>query len=376
MSSAWDVAIVGGGPAGSASAISLRQTFPSLRVLVLESSDYARPRAGEVLPPIARDILAHLGVLSQMTAPVAAASRGLACAWGSKHLDETSYFYGLGGEGWHLERNRFDAMLAAQAEALGATVQRNTSLQSTRHIGNLWQLQLNNGKLVDARFVIDATGRTAIFARSNGARRQPHDALMAFSRIYQHDDVVEARMVVEACAHGWWYTAPLPGNRRVVSLLTDADLGRRLRLSSEQPWKHQLFSTAHVYASLKGALLQPGVLVRSAATVGLDRISNDSWLAAGDAASAFDPLSAQGITSALRSGILAGFAAGDILCGNHAHAIARYTKIIDTQRSISLRTYHEHYARERRWSDQPFWARRQHQPFAARPMELALQGAL
>lgn len=376
MNSAWDVAIIGGGPAGSASAISLRQTFPSLRVLVLESSDYARPRAGEVLPPLARDILAHLGALSQMTAPVAAASRGLACAWGSEYLDETSYFYGMGGEGWHLERNRFDAMLAARAETLGATVRRKTSLQSSQRIGSHWQLQLSGGELVEARFVIDATGRSATFARSNGARRQPHDALMAFSRIFKHDDVVEPRMVVEACAHGWWYTAPLPARRRVVSLLTDADLGRRLGMSSEEPWKHALFATAHVYPLLKGASLEPGVMVRSAATVALDRVSDDGWLATGDAASAFDPLSAQGITSALRSGILAGFAAGDILYGKHVQAVARYAKIIETQRITSLRTYREHYARERRWSDQPFWARRQHQPAATPALELVLQEGL
>jgi flavin-dependent dehydrogenase len=376
MSFVWDVAIIGGGPAGSASAISLRQTFPSLRALLLESSDYARPRAGEVLPPVARNILAHLGVLSLMTAPVATDSLGLACVWGSGHLDETSYFYGMGGEGWHLERNRFDAMLAMRAEALGATVKRNTALQSSRRIGNLWQLQLNNGQLVDARFVIDATGRSATFARGNGACRQPHDALMAFSRVFHHDDVVEARMVVEACAHGWWYTASLPGRRRVVSLLTDADLGRQLRLSSEEHWQHELLTTTHVRTLLEGASLQPGILVRSAATVALNHIAGDGWLAVGDAASAFDPLSAQGITSALRSGILAGFAAGDILNGDHVHAIARYAKIIETQRSISLRSYREHYARERRWSDQPFWARRQHQPVPSQALDVAVQGTM
>jgi flavin-dependent dehydrogenase len=374
LNSAWDVAIIGGGPAGSASAISIRQTFPSMRVLLVESSDYARPRAGEVLPPLARDLLAHLSVLSQMTAPVAAASRGLACAWGGEYLDETSYFYGMGGEGWHLERNRFDAMLAVQAEALGAAVRRKTSLQSSQRIGDRWLLQLSGGELVEASFVIDTTGRSATFARGNGARRKPHDALMAFSRIFKHDDVVEALMVVEACAHGWWYTAPLPGRRRVVSLLTDADLGRCLRLFSEERWQRELLATAHVRSLLGGASLEPGVLVRSAATVALDRVSGEGWLAAGDAASAFDPLSAQGITSALRSGILAGFAAGDILSGKHAHALARYAKIIDTQRTISLRAYREHYAREHRWSGQPFWARRQHQTAAEPALELVPQG--
>jgi len=385
MSTAWDVAIIGGGPAGSASAISLRQTFPSLSVLMLESSDYSRARAGEVLPPIARDLLTHLGVLEEMSESVATPARGLACAWGAGDLDETNYFYGLAGEGWHLDRRRFDAMLATRAEALGVTVCRNTSLHSSSRNGDVWQLQAGRGDgdqcdPIEARFVIDATGRNATFARSQGAQLQPRDALMAFSRIFQHDGPVEARMIVEACTHGWWYTAPLPGHRRVVSLLTDADLGRHLRLHSEPLWQEQLRTTSHVRHLVDGARLQPGVIVRSAATAALDRVCGEGWLAAGDAATAFDPLSAQGITSALRSGILASFAAGDVVSGRDVSAQDRYQRIVSAHGSNYDRVHREHYSRERRWSNSPFWQRRQSAAPSASTADLApelcLQGAV
>jgi 2-polyprenyl-6-methoxyphenol hydroxylase-like FAD-dependent oxidoreductase len=78
----WDVAIIGGGPAGTASAISLRQTFPALRVLVIEATDYTSLRVGEVLPPVARALLQHLGVLPALTAEFGEPAHSVACAWG------------------------------------------------------------------------------------------------------------------------------------------------------------------------------------------------------------------------------------------------------------------------------------------------------
>ncbi len=182
---------------------------------------------------------------------------------------------------------------------------------------------------------------------------------MAFSRLFQHEDEREAGTIVEACSYGWWYTAPLPGQRRVVSILTDADLGRGLHLADTSAWRRALQSTLHVQALVADAVLQPVPLVRSAATVALDRYYGDGWLATGDASCAFDPLSGQGITHALRSGILAAFAAGDTLCHNSSIALERYAAIQQKQRASFAQTHREHYSREQRWSKEPFWARRQ-----------------
>ena len=57
-----DVLILGGGPAGSATALALRKHAPGLSVLLVESSSYDQPRIGEVLPAPAKVLLEHLGV--------------------------------------------------------------------------------------------------------------------------------------------------------------------------------------------------------------------------------------------------------------------------------------------------------------------------
>jgi len=172
---------------------------------------------------------------------------------------------------------------------------------------------------------------------------------------------------------GWWYTAPLPRGRRVVSLLTDADLGRRARLVDEGCWLRELERNEHVSSLADGGELLPGALIRSAATVSLDRVVGDRWIATGDAAAAFDPLSAQGMTSAMRSGVLAGFAVGDMLVKQKASAVQRYAAIARVQQGSFARTHREHYAEEQRWSNQPFWRRRH--SVQAMDESLAMQGA-
>ncbi len=355
----WDVAIIGGGPAGSASAISLRQTFPSLRVLVIEASDYSARRVGEVLPPIARVLLQHLGVQPDLAAEYGVPAQSVACAWGSEELRETNHFYAAKGMGWHLERNRFDALLAIQAELSGAEVMRLIALRSAIRANDAWTLQLSTREQVQARWVIDATGRASVFARMQGGKRISQDLLTAFSCIFSGSGDCEARTVVEATADGWWYTTSLPHGRRITSFLTDADIGRTLRMSDTRQWEKRLAATFHIASLSAGCSPIGKLVVRPAASASLDSVHADGWIAAGDAAAAFDPLSAQGITNALRSGMLASYAVGDALCLNDFLAPSRYAAILRAQRQSYARTYSQQYAREQRWSEYPFWARRQ-----------------
>jgi flavin-dependent dehydrogenase len=351
--------VIGGGPAGSATAIAMRQTFPALRVLLVEASEYDQRRVGEILPPMARCLLEHLGVLRRMSSEQTTMSRGLASAWGGPELEERDYFFGMAGEGWHLDRAQFDAMLGHEAEERGATVWLCTTLQESVRGNGRWLLKLSGRRPVTARWVIDATGRKAMIARRHDARQRMHDRLTAFSRISPQTGDLQTRILIESCAHGWWYHAPLPNGRCVTSLLTDADLARRLELFSNDGWRRALDETDHVRRLLHDAASFDEPMVRPAASVCLDRTHGDGWIAVGDAASAYDPLSARGITNALRSGILAAFAVGDFLCHGDAAELERYSIIAEAQTSRFARSLHEHYAREQRWSDQPFWMRRQ-----------------
>jgi flavin-dependent dehydrogenase len=89
----------------------------------------------------------------------------------------------------------------------------------------------------------------------------------------------------------------------------------------------------------------------------LDHITGRAWLAAGDAAMAFDPLSSQGISQALESGALAGEAVNRHLKQDPA-ALPQYAAQMRRVFSRYAQLYAGYYGREQRWPDSTFWKRR------------------
>ncbi|WP_369688936.1 tryptophan 7-halogenase [Streptomyces sp. Wb2n-11] len=86
----------------------------------------------------------------------------------------------------------------------------------------------------------------------------------------------------------------------------------------------------------------------------LDRAWGDGWIAAGDAAAAFDPLSSQGILTALTTGLAAAQALDAHLRGDPA-TLTRYGQQVD---AAYLHNHRIAYRQETRWAGHPFWARR------------------
>lgn len=356
-----DVAVIGGGPAGCATALSLRRSFPALSVALIEAHEYAEYRPGEILPPAARSLLNNLQVLHLLNENVARPSRGLAIAWGSARPERNEYFFYARGGGWHLDRNRFDAALADACVERGVLVLRGMAVRSAQRRDAWWEL-ITGDKPRAARFVVDATGRPAVFARIQGEHIVFHDTLTSYSRTFENAHPCATESVVESARSGWWYTASLPGGRRVVSFMTDADIGRELGLPANGAWADLVKDTSHIAVAIGHGEAVSDCVVRPASSTHLSSAYGDAWLAVGDAAAAYDPLAGQGITKALRNGMLAAYAAGDALLGRGRAAGSRYSAILHAQFERYLSTHREFYAREIRWRDSAFWARRQPLP--------------
>src|ERR1700722_15128386 len=153
MQSAVDIAIAGAGPAGCATALSLRTHFPALSIGLIEEASYETPRPGEVLPGIARGVLENLGIWEafqhQQWRPVYA----VASAWGAPVLRENHAIYSWPGHGWHLDRARFDVFLARQAEARGVTVLNGARVEGVARTACGWHLDISGGPSIRARFI-------------------------------------------------------------------------------------------------------------------------------------------------------------------------------------------------------------------------------
>jgi flavin-dependent dehydrogenase len=357
-----DVLVLGGGPAGAAAALILARGGLTV-VLVERNSTACSYRPGEALPPTAAAILFRLGVWEAFLAAGHRRSPGIVADWGGGPPTEIDFLLSAHGPGWHIDRARFDADLVAAARAAGVEVLNGRRASACDHCADgRWRVQFDGdhgvrSTTVSASWVIDATGRSAWFARRHGARSRSLDRLIGMVADAESAAEADRRLALEACADGWWYSAVLPGDRAVVAWMTDADLVPRSREDRRRCWLERLGRTQLVRARLGGPKRIGRLRVVAARSSRLDRVSGPGWVAVGDAAMALDPLSGRGIVKAIESGqaaaeaLLAWFG-GDLeapsrLAGHFASTFDRY-------RDLRL----AYYARERRWPDAAFWGRR------------------
>ncbi|WP_316528175.1 tryptophan 7-halogenase [Kitasatospora brasiliensis] len=370
--------MAGGGPAGAVAALVLARA--GHRVVLLDDGGQSPPRAapparpafkiGEFLPPAVRPLLGDLGLLDAFLASGHPVSTGTYAAWGSEALHGRSHLFDPYGHGWHLDRPRFDAFLRDTAVEAGAELRQATALE---RIDDRLIVRERAGAAVaelSARWTVDATGRRCVIGRRSGHRRR-QDRLVAAYAVFpdRHPSSpaqpagpqdAEARTLVEAAPHGWWYTTRIPAGR-LVAHLTDADLADP-SLRTPQGFWQALSRTVHVRRRLTGHGPAATPVPRWAPAHGLrlTPAAGPGWVAAGDAALAFDPLSSQGILTALHTGARAGRAVADCLAdgGRTRTSLADYTAFLDGIAAAYQRSHAYAYDQERRWPLNPFWRRR------------------
>jgi flavin-dependent dehydrogenase len=359
------VAVIGGGPAGASAAIALARC--GIDTLLLERSGGRGNAIGETLAPAANPLLHRLGLHDVLLASNARPTHSNRSSWGSE-LAERAFLHDPHGHGWHLDRPSFNAALLECAAAAGARIWRQARAISGKQCASngCWSLAVatvDGRRTITADMLIDATGRASLVSRMEGLRRRAYDAQVAAVAILGSEPEAppmrDAATLIEATEQGWWYSALLPNGRLVVAWFSDPDL-----LASQEAWRvsgwWQLLRVSGVTrqrVAAHGFARPDRIQVLAAGSSLLPRPVGDGWIAVGDAAAAFDPLSSHGIASALAGGARAAESIAAAL-GGDATAFLRYTDhtLADYAHYLWLR--HAYYADEQRWPEATFWKRR------------------
>ena len=369
-----DVLIVGGGPAGTATALSVLRENPALRVGLVEKTCYESSRVGESLSPGATGLLQQLGALTRFERAGHLPAYGNSAAWGSGAVQDRDFLFTPFGYGWRLNRRRFDADLAADACDAGARLWTNASVESLEREAGGWRVgirQQGTSSTLQARFVVDASGRSQSLARRMGARRRLLDSLVALAVHFPAEQDGHRFTLVEACDEGWFYSSYVPGDGADqppgwwVALMCDADRMRSENLRRFESWSARLQACPYTCERLRGIGTPSAIRAVAAQSALLEPMSGDDWLAVGDAAASHDPLSSSGIVRALDSGIRAGRAIARACrtAGSPGESIEHeFCELALAQQVASqqyLGTWARYYQMEQRWPESPFWRRRQ-----------------
>src|SRR6202051_3848742 len=374
-----DVVILGGGPAGVAAAIELKKFDRTLSVLLVEAEMLAGWHVGETLAPGARQLLEGLGCWEKVARNGVLESVQTMACWGSDRPHANEFMLSMRGNAWHLDRAAFNETLRAAAEAAGALISGATRLEGAEQgRDGRWRLTLSrNGEplAVAADFVVDATGRSAKFAAALGPRPHLAHRLVGTAAIVRLRDAIapDQATLVEAQENGWWYSSPVPGGKLVLAWMSDADIVHGDGLARREHWMAHLHAAPATSARALKAEVPDRITTWSARSHCLDTVCGPRWVAVGDAASSWDPLSSAGILKALRTGKLGAFAVLDAIRGVEG-GFAKYRRIISAEYARYQQDRRDVYRMEQRWRQSPFWQRRHQDERIEEPIALRQSG--
>ncbi|WP_262692666.1 tryptophan 7-halogenase [Kordiimonas aestuarii] len=371
------IAIIGGGPAASATALSFLGAVRTLRqpawpehyaVKIFCESPTSDPRIGESLPPAATPCLRDMA-LEHLLGPESPhlSCPGSTSVWGGQTPGHNDFMLDVMGRGYHLDRAYFDTQLLSEALKAGAMLHQGWRLVGAQELYDGASLDFstpdNTRHTLKADFVVDASGLPAAFARRIGVFRNTLDEVVFLCATFDIDpgDSMPARTLIEAVEDGWWYAARLPAGRAIVTFCTDPALIKEKGLRTPDRWREGLQKTRWLKDQLPASVTltdEVRLTARAAPSTLLSATYGDAWLAVGDAASSYDPISSAGITKALLHAQSAGVALAEKLLRGRHEKLQAYGRRIRRDFEDYARVRAHLYASETRFADAVFWQRR------------------
>lgn len=346
MAEHFDVLVAGGGPAGATLALGLaRQGW---RVGLLEAASYDSPRYGETLPPEINPVLRGLGLWEQFQALGSLEASGMISVWGDPIPAEIDFVHNVHGPGWHIDRARFDRLLIDEAANAGVQVYSGCRAEACRHDGDLWSVVGCR-----ARILVDACGANGLLIDGN-INREIEDVLLgvALTISYPGEHPRDLRTCIETTPRGWWYTALLPGGLAMAIFFTDPVVYRQDGISIYE----ELQASPLTAKRLAHGKIRHSRVLRVTSSCRTTLFGN-GWMAVGDSASSYDPLSGRGIFKALRHSSSAAKAIDAWLHGQ-TELISAYARQVRKEFEHYVRQRRHYYESERRWAAHPFWQSR------------------
>jgi len=354
----YQVIIIGGGPSGLATSLTL--TARGVSNCIIEAELEPIRKFGEAIPPNAKPLLKKMGLMHLVEYPKHAAYYGNKSCWGSNLLEQKEFLKDIYGHGYLLDRLYFEKQLRQHIKNNSGVLLEGHKLKKLVSNNTGIEVKIENNKEIfklNAKYIVDATGRKSSVCNQLGITKKNLDTQFSISFKAKLLKPIEHQINVEATENGWWYVAPQHNNELVIMFFTLHELLPKKKLLASFI-RNELETSLYISKLTKTANLDFDTLkVIPSGTNRLDIPYGDNWIAVGDAAFSYDPISSYGITSALASGLYAGHALASKL-SEEEDAMLTYRYIVENAFQAYMEKLSNHYALENRWKDSTYWKKR------------------
>ncbi len=303
-----DLAILGAGPAGSTLAALLSQR--GFKVLVFDDAKRPDLLVGESLVPATVPVMRRLGIEDRVKAY---SQHKPGVSFLHRHGSRIDFHFGpiaraLPTYAYNIPRPQFDNTLRERAEELGvcfvthrAAVEKGSG---EREIRLAAESLAAAGLTEHPRFLIDATGRARLFARTLGIGAKSGErsdvAYFAHFENFHHDFDPEGQVVIGILDHGWSWRIPLPG-RLSVGIVVHKDVAKTYGATPEERLDFALRNESLLREYSQGARRVTPVMSYTNYQLVSDRGHGPGWAACGDSFGFVDPMLSPGLFMALES---------------------------------------------------------------------------
>ncbi len=338
----FDVAIIGGGPAGSALASYLSKA--GLSCVILERDLFPRPHVGESLVPSSTRVFKDIDFLEQMDQAGFPRKYGASWTASSRGPVYATSFDGLEPDcnvnlrfeereqpgvdrnyTFHVDRGKFDLMLLQHAHRLGATVYEGIQV---RHVDfsepDRPRLHFSLGRKdvsTTARLVVDASGRKTFLGNQLKLRIQDpvfdqyalHTWFEGYDRSIQAQDPSQKDFIFIhflPVTNTWVWQIPITESITSIGVVTQKKNFAHSRQERQQFFWTCIESRPELAAGLRAAKQIRPLTEEGDYSYAMKQICGDNFLLIGDAARFVDPIFSTGVSIALNS---ARFASADII---------------------------------------------------------------
>jgi flavin-dependent dehydrogenase len=288
------ICVLGAGPAGAA--ISRRLSQLGHSVILLEKAPFPRAHVGESLTGGILPLVDALGLRECLeNAGFYRPARALV-RWAGRPEHDVQH---SGERGFQVDRGRFDRILADAAVEAGTTLLQPVRVAAIRRTDRGWRVDasLQDQPIsIDSAFLVDSTGRTNLL---RGRCTLCSEPLLAVSAYWRNDPASGFETRVESSTTEWFWGAPLPDGSFNATVFVDPKMYRAFPPSL---YESLLNRSTLLSDCTRGQRLTEVSVCDATSYIAEDLASKDS-IKIGEAAFTIDPLSSQGVQTAIGSAL-------------------------------------------------------------------------